>query len=90
MNLTTKQKQILKAKSHKLKPIVILGNKGFSANVKNEIDRGLHDHGLIKIRINESDRETRQALFEEICQAVNGEAIQLIGSIGVIYREMIE
>jgi len=87
--LTTKYKQQLKGKAHKLKPIVFIGNNGLTDNVKKEIDRALTDHELIKIRIQESDREIRQALFAEICGWVKGHPIQLIGGIGVIFRETI-
>ncbi len=64
MTLTTKQKQQLKAKAHNLKPIVFIGNNGLTDNVKNEIDRGLNDQELIKIRISENDRQIRQELFQ--------------------------
>lgn len=87
MRLTTKDKQQLKAKAHKLKPIVFIGHQGLTENVKNEVDRGLNDHELIKIKIQESDREIRQALFTEVCDAVNAEAIQLIGGIGILFRK---
>lgn len=86
MQLNTKQKQQLKAKAHKLKPIVIIGNNGFTDNVKKEINRGLDDHELIKIKIPQIDKESRQKLFMEICDAVAATPIQLIGRIGVIYR----
>ncbi len=85
--LTSHEKQELKGKAHKLKPIVIIGNNGLTENVKIEIDRGLTDHELIKIRINAADRDERRALFEEICQGASADAIQLIGNIAIIYRK---
>lgn len=85
--ITTKQKQLLKGKAHNLKPIVFIGNNGLTDNVIKEINRGLEDHELIKIRIQESDRDSRQALFTEICDKVSALPIQMIGSIGIIYRE---
>jgi RNA-binding protein len=85
--LTTKAKQALKGKAHRLKPIVFIGNNGFTDNVKIEIDRGLTDHELIKIRIGGVDRDERHDLFAAICEAVSGEAVQLIGGVGVIYRK---
>lgn len=87
MTITTKFKQELKGHAHKLKPIVFLGHLGYTDNVKKEIDQGLEIHELIKIRIQESDRHVRQQLFAEICESVGAEAVQLIGSIGVIYRK---
>lgn len=85
--LNTKLKQQLKAKAHKLKPVVLLGNQGFSATVKKEIDRALYDHELIKIRIASTDRDERRALLDEISQQCEAELVQVIGSIGVIYRK---
>ena len=87
MLLNTKQKQQLKAKAHKLKPIVLLGNQGFSPAVKKEIDRALYDHELIKIRIAVKDRDTRHALLSDICAACEAEKVQAIGNIAVLYRK---
>lgn len=90
MPISTKFKQQLKAKAHKLNPIVFIGNKGLTDNIKTEVDRALTDHELIKIRIQESDRAQRHELFQEICQTARAEAIQMIGGIGIIYRKNIE
>lgn len=87
MQLNTIQKKQLKAKAHTLKPIIYTGLNGFTENVKNEINRALDDHELIKIRMQENDREIRRELFQEICTAVSAEAIQLIGATGIIYRK---
>ena len=85
--LTTKYKQQLKGRAHKLKPIILIGNKGFSVAVKNEIDRALHDHELIKIRIASEDRDERRELAAQICEALNATLIQTIGAIAVVYRK---
>jgi RNA-binding protein len=90
MPLTTKYRQQLKAKAHPLKPIVFIGNHGFSDAVKNEIERALDDHELIKVRIQVGDRHLRKELFAEICLTHKAEAVQLIGNIGVIYRPNLE
>lgn len=83
-------KKQLKAKAHKLNPIVIVGNKGLTENVMKEIDQGLTDHKLMKVRINAGDREERLAVLKEICEGTGAEEVQLIGGVGVIYREKIE
>lgn len=87
MPITTKFKQVLKGKAHKLNPIIFIGNNGLTDNVKNEIDRGLTDHELIKIKIHGADRKMRQELFAEICKTARADAVQLIGGVGVIYRK---
>lgn len=86
MSLSPKTKQQLKARAHKLKPVIMIGNNGLSAAVNKEIDRALQDHELIKIRILSNDREIRRELFAQLCEANQAELVQMIGNIGVIYR----
>jgi RNA-binding protein len=87
MALSSKQKQQLKGQAHRLKPVILVGNNGLSENVNNEIDRALTDHELIKMRINAEDRVLRKALFIEVCELHQAELIQVVGKIGVIYRQ---
>ena len=87
MPLTPKEKQLLKARAHKLKPIVFIGHQGLTDAVKKETDRALNDHELIKIRIQAEDREERRAFFMELCEALSADDVQLIGKIGIIYRK---
>jgi RNA-binding protein len=86
MTIDKKLKSELRTKANKLSPIVFIGNNGYTDNVKMEINRGLEDHELIKVRI-QADRDVRKQLFEEICETTDAEPIQLIGGIGVIYRK---
>ncbi len=86
MALTTKERQHLKARAHKLKPVIMVGNNGVTPAVIKEIDRALDDHELIKIRIQCTDRELRQQLLTEICEGSQSELVQKIGAIGVFYR----
>lgn len=87
MSLTPKERQQLKARAHKLKPIVFIGYQGLTEAVKKEADRALNDHELIKIRIQAEDREERRAFFIELCKALLADEVQLIGNIGIIYRK---
>lgn len=87
MALAPKIRQQLKAKAHKLRPIVFIGNNGLTDNVNTEIDRGLTDHELIKIRIIAEDRETRRAIYSDIGKLHHAEMLQLIGNIGILYRK---
>ena len=86
MPLPAKQRQILKGKAHKLRPIVIVGNNGLTETVNIEIDRALTDHELIKMRINSEDREVRRELYTEICAIHQAELIQSIGKNAVLFR----
>lgn len=88
MPLNTKLKQQLKGQAHKLKPVVMLGNQGFSDAVKKELERALTDHELIKVRVASTDRDLRRQIFAEISEATGAELVQMIGSIGVFYRRL--
>jgi RNA-binding protein len=90
MALHKKTKQEFRTKAQGLKPIVMIGIKGLTENTLIEIDRALHDHELIKIRIQSSDRELKQQIFKDICGTSKAEAVQFIGGIGVIYRKRID
>jgi len=86
MAINSKFRQQLKAKAHKLNPIVQIGLNGLTEAVNIEIDRGLYDHEIIKIKINEPDREVRKAMLQEICKIHHAELVQAVGKIGVLYK----
>lgn len=71
---------------HQLKPVVIVGGKGLSEGVSNEISRALDDHELIKIKLEIDDRDSRAALRDEICDQLNAELIQSIGKTILLFR----
>ena len=84
--LTTSERQKLRAQAHKLKPVVMISDKGLTASVIKEIDQSLKAHELIKIRIFSDEREEREKFSNEICEQTNAEQVQQIGKILVIYR----
>ena len=88
MGLTSAQTKRLRAEGHrlKLKPVVIIGQKGFSDNLHSEIDGALDHHELIKMRIPALDKAGKRQLCEELCAQHNAHLIQSIGNVIVIYR----
>ena len=87
MKLSNTMKKQLRKKAHELHPIVMIGDKGLTEAVQLEIERGLLDHELIKIKINNNDRNERKNIINEICQTRDAELIQAIGKIAIIYRK---
>lgn len=77
----------LATKAHSLRPTVIIGNKGLTENVHNEIEAALLAHELVKIRVNAGTREARQAMVNEIISQHDSAMVQQIGHILVIYRQ---
>ena len=58
MELTSGQIKRLRAEGHrlKLKPVVIIGQKGLTENLHHEVDTALGHHELIKLRIPALDK----------------------------------
>ena len=51
MQLDNETIKRLKSIGHELKPIVMIGNKGITPAISEEIDRALSDHELIKVKL---------------------------------------
>jgi RNA-binding protein len=85
--LTPKRRSELRAEAHKLKPLVLIGDKGLTDEVLAEIDRSLKAHELIKIRASTDEREARDAWLDMICTRLEAHAVQQIGKVFVVYRE---
>jgi len=88
MGLTSAQTKRLRAEGHrlKLKPVVIIGQKGLSDNLHAEIDGALDHHELIKMRIPGLEKAGKRELCLGICTRHNAQLIQSIGNVIVIYR----
>lgn len=86
MSLSPEQRREYRAIAHNLKPVIIVGDKGFTDNLQEELERALNDHELIKIKVASPDRETRQEAVTALCAATGAEVVQSIGKIAVIMR----
>ena len=85
--LSPAQRRALRAAAHHLNPVVSISQKGLTPSVLAEIDRCLKAHELIKLRLYGIEREDREALFVEICTALNCSEVQHIGNLLVLWRE---
>jgi len=86
MPLTNKQKHYLRAKSHPLKPVIIIGNHGLTDNVLAEFKLALEHHELMKVKINGADRMERQSITKTIAKQTQAEIVQSIGRVSTFFR----
>jgi RNA-binding protein len=86
MLLTDKQLRFLRGRAHALKPVIQVGQKALSAGVVAETRRALHDHELIKLRIQAPDRETRNAVLTELVAATDSVLVTRIGHVAVLFK----
>jgi RNA-binding protein len=85
--LDSAERRALKARAHKLEPVVLIGNKGVTDEVIAEIDRALKAHELIKVRAPVLDRDQRDAALVSILERTKAESVQQIGKVFVLYRK---
>ena len=86
MSITEKQRRQLRGLAHHLKPVVMVGQKGLTEGVFNELDIALESHELVKLRISAADREERREMIATLRRQSGSELIQTIGQVAVFYR----
>ena len=86
MSLSKKQAKFLRAKCHDLKAVIMMGQKGLTEEVLNEMEIALTHHELVKIKLSVDDRELRKQLIVEICDKTQAQEVQSIGKTLSIYR----
>ena len=84
--LTQQQIRHLRGLAHKRKPVIILGKAGYADSVHDELENALAHHELIKIKLNQSERASRDDLIKQILVKTNAHLVQKIGQVLSIYR----
>lgn len=84
--LTPAQRKSLKAQAHDLNPVVMIGGDGLTPAVIKEAKSAISHHGLIKIRVFGDDRDTRMAIYEELCDQLDAAPVQHIGKLLVLWK----
>lgn len=84
--LSKTQVKFLRSKAHKLKPVVMIGDKGLTENVLEEINLALNHHELMKVRIRTEERDDKKAMISEICKQTKAQEVQVIGHVVALYR----
>ena len=86
MSLPKNQLKFLRGLCHSLNPVIMIGQKGLTDEVINELNLALDHHELVKIKIAMDDREARHAMVASICEKSHSEAVQEIGKTVSVYR----
>ncbi len=84
MPLDAELKKRLRGIGHGLHPVVTVAGNGLSEGVCAELERALHDHELIKVKLAVAERDQRRRLGAAICARLHAEPVQEIGKL--IYR----
>lgn len=76
----------LRSLAHALKPVVRLGQQGFTEAVSRELDGALSHHELVKVKLSVSDKQARLDQVDVLCRSVKAECIQQIGHTATLFR----
>ena len=87
MELTSKQRAQLRGMANGLDTIVIIGKDGISDNVVQQTSEALEARELIKCKVLENAMLTAREACEELAKRSRSEAVQVIGTKFVLYRE---
>ena len=82
--LTGKQRRHLRSLAHPLKPIVLVGHRGVTENLIENVEAALLAHELIKVKVHEG--EDIEAVAEQIHEQTRAQLAQKIGHTLVFYR----
>jgi RNA-binding protein len=86
MSLTKNQVKFLRGLCHSLKPVIMIGQKGLTNEVLDELEIALNHHELVKIKIASDDREARKEMIKNICEQSLSQSVQIIGKTVSVYR----
>ena len=86
MALSERQKKHLRRLGHDLHPIVLVGQKGLTPGVTEELRLALDHHELVKLRARVGDRQERDAILAELARATESEFVYRIGNVGLFYK----
>lgn len=84
--LTSAQNRFLRGMAHDLKALLQTGGKGVTPAFIAELDEVLERHELVKVKVAGEDRETRDALVDEIVGQTGAALVQRIGHVAILYR----
>lgn len=86
MDLTERQKKLLRGLGHQLKPVLMVGDAGLTDGVLREFSSTIAHHELIKVRVRVGDRKGRDQIISELCERGGAALVSRIGNVALLYR----
>jgi RNA-binding protein len=81
------QKRYLRGLAHALKPVVFVGQRGFTQSLVDAMDDALDHHELVKVKFLEfKEKEKKLALVGQIEKTLPCEMVALVGHMATFFR----
>ncbi len=82
------QRKYLRGLAHKLKPVVLIGQKGLTAEVLESTNAALETHELIKVKFQDvREKEEKADLSRLLEEKTDSEVVGAIGHTIMVYRQ---
>jgi RNA-binding protein len=87
MELKGYQRKMLRERAHGLKPVVLIGRRGVTETVIDEIDEALEHHELIKVKFTDFKGKKQKAELTALIEDETGAvSAGMIGHTVILYR----
>ena len=83
-DLTGRQRQHLRGLGHHLQPVVLVGQRGISENLMENVSSALLSHELIKVKVHDSDDMPEVA--QHIHDHTSAQLVQKIGKVMLFFK----
>lgn len=70
-----------------MRPLMRMGNKGLTEAFVAELTSSLQAHQLVKVRLDAIAGAEARARAEELAEKVAAEVVDVVGAVGMFYRE---
>lgn len=85
------QRKYLRAMAHPLKPVILIGQRGVTAAVAQEMVQALDRHELVKVKFIEcKNKIEKQRMAEELKTAVGAYLVGMVGHTAIYYRPNVD
>lgn len=84
--LTSKQRARLRAMANTLNDTVLIGKEGITDAIIAQTEEVLEKHELMKIKVLETAMMSTKEVQAQLCEALDAEPVQCIGTKTVIFR----
>lgn len=86
IKLTSAQRSYLTKHSHKVKPIVYVGQKGLTESIGQAVEDALKHNEIVKVKFI-SNKELKQQIAIEIESFTESNLVRVIGNVAIYYKE---
>lgn len=83
--LNSHDRKFLSSKAQTIKPVVQVGQNGFTENLTAQVEQMLEIHELIKIKFNDF-KDEKHEISEKLAKQTKSDLVRVIGNTAIFYR----